>query len=44
MPLSKKGKKIKKAMKKVYGKEKGEEMFSATENKGKVKGLTKRKK
>lgn len=44
MPLTKKGKKVKAAMKKQYGKEKGEQVFYATENKGKVKGLGKKKK
>lgn len=44
MPLTKKGKKVKAAMKKQYGKEKGEQVFYATENKGKVKGLVKEKK
>lgn len=44
MPLTKKGKKIKKAMEKEYGKEKGAQVFYATENKGKIKGVTKKKK
>lgn len=44
MPLTKKGKKIKKAMEKEYGKKKGEKVFYATENKGKIKGVKKRKK
>lgn len=44
MPLTKKGQKIKKAMQKEYGKEKGERVFYATENKGKIKGVTKGKK
>lgn len=42
MPLTKRGKKIKAAMTKEYGKEKGERVFYATENKGKIKGVTKR--
>ena len=42
MPLTKKGKKIKKAMEKEYGKEKGKKVFYATENKGKIKGLKKK--
>lgn len=41
MPLTKKGQKVKTAMKKQYGAKKGDEVFYATENKGKVKGLTK---
>jgi len=43
MPLTKKGKKIKKSMEKQYGKKKGEAVFYATENKGKLKGVTKTK-
>ena len=43
MPLTKKGKKIKASMKKTYGSKKGEKIFYATENKGKVKGLVKGK-
>ena len=42
MPLTKKGKKIKKAMKKTYGKKKGEKVFYASENKGKIKGVKKK--
>lgn len=42
MPLTKKGKKIKKAMEKEYGKKKGEQIFYAVENKGKIKGLKKK--
>ena len=45
MPLTKKGKKIIKSMKKSYGKKRGEQIFYATKNKGKIKGVdTKRKK
>lgn len=44
MPLTKKGKKIKKAMMEQYGSEKGEQVFYATENKGKIKGVTKKRK
>lgn len=43
MPLTKKGKKIKAAMAKEYGKEKGNAVFYASENKGKIKGVTKKK-
>lgn len=43
MPLTKKGEKVKAAMKKQYGSKKGEQIFYATENKGKVKGLVKKK-
>lgn len=42
MPLTKKGKKIKKAMQKEYGKRKGDQVFYATENKGKIKGVKKK--
>lgn len=41
MPLTKKGKKIKEAMKKEYGEKKGEQVFYASENKGKIKGIKK---
>ena len=45
MPLTKKGKKIMKSMKKSYGKKRGEQIFYASKNKGKIKGVdTKRKK
>jgi hypothetical protein len=44
MPLNKKGDKIKKAMKKEYGSKKGEKVFYASENKGTVKNVTKKKK
>ena len=42
MPLTEKGKKVKAAMKKEYGGKKGERVFYATENKGKIKGVTKK--
>jgi hypothetical protein len=41
MPLTEKGKKIKREMKKHYGKEKGEEVFYASEKKGNIKGVKK---
>ena len=41
MPLNKKGKKIKKAMQKQYGKKKGEKVFYAMESSGKLKKVTK---
>ena len=41
MPLTKKGKKIKRAMKKQYGAKKGEEVFYASQNKGTIKGTHK---
>ena len=43
MPLNKKGKKIMKKMKKEYGKKKGEAVFYAMENSGKLKGVKKAK-
>ena len=43
MPLTDKGKKIKTAMKKQYGKKKGEKIFYASANKGTITGIEKRK-
>jgi hypothetical protein len=42
MPLTAKGKKIKAAMAKQYGKDRGERVFYATENKGSIKGIAKK--
>jgi hypothetical protein len=42
MPLTKKGKKIKRAMQDQYGKEKGEQVFYASQNKGNIKGTEKK--
>ena len=39
VPLNKKGKCIKKAMQKTYGKKKGKQVFHASRNKGSVKGV-----
>lgn len=44
MPLNKKGKKIKRAMEKEYGTKKGKSVFYASENKGTVRGVTKKRK
>jgi hypothetical protein len=44
MPLTKKGKKIMKSMKKQYGKKRGETVFYASRNKGVIKGVEKGKK
>lgn len=44
MPLNKKGKKIMENMKKEYGDKKGESVFYAMENSGKLKGVKKAKK
>jgi len=38
MPLTKKGSKVLKAMKKQYGAKKGTQVFYASINKGKIKG------
>jgi hypothetical protein len=42
MPLTPKGKKIMKSMKAQYGKKKGEQVFHATVNAGKIKGAKKK--
>jgi hypothetical protein len=42
MPLTKKGKKIKRAMQKQYGKKKGLKVFYASRNAGKIKGVEKK--
>ena len=42
MPLNKKGKKIKTSMTKRYGKKKGEAIFYAMVNSGKLKGVKKK--
>ncbi len=44
MPLTKKGRKIKKAMEKQYGKKKGKKVFYASQNKGTIKGTHKKRK
>lgn len=41
MPLSKKGTKILKAMKASYGAKRGKNVFYASANKGKIKGVAK---
>lgn len=38
MPLTDKGKKIKRSMQEQYGKEKGEQVFYASQNKGTITG------
>lgn len=48
MPLTEKGKKIKRAMQKPkskggYGKKKGEQVYYASQNKGTIRGTHKRK-
>ena len=42
MPLTKKGKKIMGAMMEEYGSDKGEKVFYASKNKGKIKGVEKK--
>lgn len=44
MPLTEKGKKIKRAMVKQYGKKKGKEVFYASQRKGTISGTHKGKK
>jgi len=44
MPLTKKGEKIKGAMAKEYGSKKGEDVFYASMNAGKITGVHKGKK
>ena len=44
MPLTKKGKKIKRAMTGSYGKEKGAQVFYASANKGTIKGVERKRK
>jgi len=41
MPLTAKGEKIKRAMVKQYGSDKGESVFYASQNKGTIKGTHK---
>ncbi len=43
MPLNKKGKEIKRAMEKEYGEKKGKSVFYASEDKGTIKGVAKKK-
>ena len=42
MPLTKKGRRIKAAMQSEYGKKKGDSVFYASENSGKIKGVAKK--
>jgi len=44
MPLTKKGAKIKRAMKKTYGTKKGTQVFYASQQKGTIKGTHKLRK
>ena len=44
MPLTKKGRKIKRAMTKTYGKKKGTKVFYASQNKGTITGTHRKRK
>ena len=44
VPLTTKGKKVKQAMQKQYGKDRGERVFYAAENKGTLKGVARKRK
>ena len=44
MPLTKKGRKIERAMEKEYGGKKGKSVFYASANKGVIKGVDKKRK
>jgi len=44
MPLTKKGRKIMRAMQKTYGKKRGKAIFYASRNKGIITGVDKRRK
>lgn len=44
MPLTQKGRKIKRAMQKTYGKTKGERVFYASQKKGTITGTHRAKK
>jgi hypothetical protein len=44
MPLTEKGKKIMKSMQRTYGGKKGEQIFYATRNAGKIEGVEEKKK
>lgn len=44
MPLTQKGRKIRRKMKKTYGPKKGEKVFYASKNAGKIKGVDRRSK
>jgi hypothetical protein len=44
MPLTPKGRKIERAMDKEYGAKKGKQVFYASKNAGKIKGVEKKRK
>lgn len=43
MPLTKKGRKIKRAMTKQYGSKRGTQVFYASRNKGRIKGVERKR-
>jgi hypothetical protein len=43
MPLNSKGRKIRRAMRKSYGKKRGDRVFYASQNSGKIKGTHNKK-
>ncbi len=43
MPLTPKGRKVKRAMSKTYGAKKGKQVFHASANKGTIKGVHKKR-
>lgn len=43
MPLTKKGAKIKRQMQKKYGTNKGKQVFYASRNKGRIKGVERKR-
>jgi hypothetical protein len=43
MPLTKKGKKIRRAMRKHYGKKHGDRVLYASENAGRIKGVARKR-
>jgi hypothetical protein len=44
MPLTAKGKKIRKSMREQYGKKRGDEVYYASQNKGTITGTEKKQK
>jgi hypothetical protein len=44
MPLTKKGKKIRRSMREQYGKKKGDRVYYASQNKGTITGTHKKRK
>lgn len=44
MPLTKKGKRVKRAMRKTYGKKRGDRVYYASQNAGRIKGTHRKRK